>query len=394
MALFHFGNLLFIIMDTLSAGGDLQSMQEQIIAERIARILRIIHRVERPFDRRIMGHKHQRRTGFREKMLSQPFFFLRRKVYRIGDLFATGLGVELLGIGKTDLRDLYGFQVRQPLALSQHQIQFVRIFPVQQIEDGDKHARFQLHQVLKAVDKAHFQIHALKLCQMARCVGILAAEHRPDGKDLFKDADHRLLVLLRTLIQIRALVEIFDHEHIRAALGTAHDQLRRHELHEALFPQETTKAVHHAVRDTHDRADAWVTQGDHPVVEHRIQLQIFDLAVIGNFKRQTADRAADLRNGFHSDVEAQRTPRIGGDPAVEKHPVLRLDIVNIKGRFSCFPDALEYASRASDIDKGELAHILDVMDRAFHTYRVTVPQRPLFKLLDDDFDVACISRLL
>ena len=28
---------------------------------------------------------------------------------RIGDLFATGLGVELLGIGKTDLRNLYGF---------------------------------------------------------------------------------------------------------------------------------------------------------------------------------------------------------------------------------------------------------------------------------------------
>ena len=58
MALFHFGNLLFIIMDTLSAGGDLQSMQKQIIAKRIARILRIIHRVKRPFDRRIMGHKH------------------------------------------------------------------------------------------------------------------------------------------------------------------------------------------------------------------------------------------------------------------------------------------------------------------------------------------------
>ena len=136
MALFHFGDLLFIIMDALSAGGDLQSMQKQIIAERIARILRIIHCVERPFDRRIMGHKHQRRTGFREKMLSQPFFFLRRKVYRIGDLFAAGFGVERLGIGKTDLRDLYGIPC---------------LTEAEESEDGGSSLTFEVSGMLAAV---------------------------------------------------------------------------------------------------------------------------------------------------------------------------------------------------------------------------------------------------
>ena len=54
----------------------------------------------------------------------------------------------------------------------------------------------------------------------------LGPEHRADLVDPLEHADHRLLVELRRLGQVRRPAEVVEREHVRAALGRRRDDLR------------------------------------------------------------------------------------------------------------------------------------------------------------------------
>ena len=54
----HFCDLLGIVVYALTAGGDLKSVEQHVKAKRKFRISRVLHRIERTLDRRIMCYKH------------------------------------------------------------------------------------------------------------------------------------------------------------------------------------------------------------------------------------------------------------------------------------------------------------------------------------------------
>ena len=382
MPLLHLGHLLVIVVDSLTAGGDLQAVEQQVIAQGVPRIFRIIHSIERAFYARIMGNEHQWAAGLLQEVLAQPLFFFRRQIHRIGDLLAGFLRIQLLGIGKFDLRHLV--QLRQPAACPQHQIQLCRVFRIQQMEDVPEHAGLQFHQILETFDEAHLQIQALEFRQMARRVGVFTAEHRSHSKDLLENAHHGLLVLLRALVQIGTLVEILDHEHIGTAFRAAHNHLRRYEFGESLFPQELTEAVHDAVSHPHDGTDPRVPQGHHPVVQQGLQLQVFHLSVVADLQRQLFGCTSHLFHRENSDIKSQRTSFIHCDGAVDQNPVLRTQLLC---RIGGLPDALEGSAGRTDDDEGEVAHILDPVHGTANLHPIPVLQTAVCKLLYHNLNV-------
>ena len=80
-----------------------------------------------------------------------------------------------------------------------------------------QHGSFQLHQLGKVFDKPHFQVDARILVDVARGVVLFRTEHGRDLVDALQNADHRLLVELRTLRQKRRRSE--KTEYLRLACG-------------------------------------------------------------------------------------------------------------------------------------------------------------------------------
>ncbi len=82
--------------------------------------------------------------------------------------------------------------------------------------------------------KPELRVERHVLGQVPDRVVRLGAEHRADLVDPFEHTDHRLLVELRRLRQVRRSAEVVQREHVRAGLGRRTDDLRRLDLGETL----------------------------------------------------------------------------------------------------------------------------------------------------------------
>ena len=83
----HFCDLFVIIVDPLTARRDLDPAEQQIKAERIGRIGRIVHRIKRAFFARVMRDEQKVGIEFLFRPLTEDLFLFRLKVAVIGDLF-------------------------------------------------------------------------------------------------------------------------------------------------------------------------------------------------------------------------------------------------------------------------------------------------------------------
>ena len=84
-------HLLLIIVDTLTAGGDLQTAEQQVERQRQLRVLRIILRVERTLCGREVGYEYEIGIVLLLCPLAQQHFFVRIEVVTV-----LGLVTELL----------------------------------------------------------------------------------------------------------------------------------------------------------------------------------------------------------------------------------------------------------------------------------------------------------
>ena len=88
---------------------------------------------------------------------------------------------------------------------------------------GDHVAQHRHHGEV-VLDEAHLDVQADVLVEVARRVVRLGAEDRPDLEDALEDADHDLLVELRTLRQVRRAAKVVEREDVGAALGRRRDE--------------------------------------------------------------------------------------------------------------------------------------------------------------------------
>ena len=103
---------------------------------------------------------------------------------------------------------------------------------------------------------------------------LLGAEDRADLEHALIDADHGLLVKLRTLRKIRALLEVFQPEDVRAALGALALDLRRVYLREALRKKIVAEAAAQSLLNAEDAPLAQIAQGDGAQVHMRVEVQV------------------------------------------------------------------------------------------------------------------------
>jgi hypothetical protein len=128
------------------------------------------------------------------------------------------------------------------------------------------------HHVVVVGDEPEFGVERDVLAEMARRVVRLGAEDRSRLVDALEDADHRLLVELRALRQIRGSTEVVDGEDVGAALGRGGDDLRGLDLGEAQPVERVPKACNRGGSEAEDRLLARMAQRERREVESRGEL--------------------------------------------------------------------------------------------------------------------------
>ena len=101
---------LLIIVDTLTSGRDLKSVEQKIKAQSKGRIRRIVHRVKRTLLRRIVCDKHEVCIVLFLEILTDQGFLLRLQVIRIADLPVVFFCDQLFCPVKTYHRNLFGLR--------------------------------------------------------------------------------------------------------------------------------------------------------------------------------------------------------------------------------------------------------------------------------------------
>src|SRR5260221_9175371 len=104
----------------------------------------------------------------------------------------------------------------------------------------------QRHHIEVIVDKAKLNIKADVLVNMTSCRVRFCAENRTNFKNTFKNANHYLLIKLRTLRQISSATKVFNRKYIRSAFGRCANQFRRLNFGKVAVAQCFAEASHHA----------------------------------------------------------------------------------------------------------------------------------------------------
>src|SRR5947209_10084943 len=111
--------------------------------------------------------------------------------------------------------------------LDTQQLQFRSIVLAECLQDVRDHISQQCHYREMVLDKAKLGVQADIFIDMARGVVRLGAEDRADLEDALKDANHDLLVELRTLCQVGGPPKVVQLKDVGSALGCSSDNLRR-----------------------------------------------------------------------------------------------------------------------------------------------------------------------
>ena len=191
----HLVAILLLLVDTLTAGGDLQAAHQQVETQRERRVFRIIHSIERTVLAREVGYEHKVRTVCFKCILADSALLFRREI-----ILAAVVGFAQLILPK-DFVHLTQFPrrhlVRQYRQCSAEQVQLVGALLAHRLDDMLQQACLKLHHILLTLDKAHLHIQRDILVQVARGIVLLGAISRGDLKHTLIHSYADLLVELR-----------------------------------------------------------------------------------------------------------------------------------------------------------------------------------------------------
>ena len=210
----HLLAVVGFLVDTLSAGGDLEASHEEIETEGQTRVLGVVHRIESAVLAREMRYKDEVRIVLVFRILANCPFFLRSQV-----IFAAVVSLAEVVL-KEDLMHFAEFPCGYLLGqYGVDRIEELELVGTIAFYDGDdmtEQSRLKGHDILLAFDEAHLHIEGDVLIEVAGGGMFLCAVSGCDLEDALIDADADLFVELRALREIDLLAEIIHLEDVRS----------------------------------------------------------------------------------------------------------------------------------------------------------------------------------
>ena len=269
----HLLAVVSFLMDTLSAGGDLQTTHKQVETERQRWVLRIVHRIESTMLGREMGDEHKVRTVFLEGVLTDSALFFRSQVIFTAVVLLAQVILEenLMHFAQFPSGNLLGQYGVHRI----EELQLVRTIAFNDSDDMTKQGSLEGHDVLLTFDEAHLDIEGDVLIEVTGGSMFLCAVSGSDLEDALIDADADLFVELRALRKVYLLTEIIHLEDVSAAFSSFGDDLRGEDLGEAVGAQELAEGTCDGRLHLEDRHITRVAEGDLTVVELITQKRLF-----------------------------------------------------------------------------------------------------------------------
>ena len=161
----HLLAVVGFLMDTLAAGGDLETPHEEVEAERQRRVLGVVHRVESAVLGGEMGDEDEVRTVFLEGVLADSALLFRREVIltAVVRLTETVLKEDLVYLAQLPCGNLLGEDGVDGI----EELQLMRTIALYDGDDMAQQRRLESHDILLTFDEAHLHIEGDILVEVA-----------------------------------------------------------------------------------------------------------------------------------------------------------------------------------------------------------------------------------
>ena len=351
-------HLLLIIVNTLTAGGDLQTAEQQVERQRQLRVLRIILRVERTLCGREVGYEYEIGIVLLLCPLAQQHFFVRIEVVTVLGLVTVLLLHDLLGLVEADGRDFLDLR-----NLGVQHSEFLSAVLLNISHNGLQHAGLHCHYIVHGINVGHLEVQTHVLVQVTRGVVTLCTVNRADLVYTAECTGEVLLVELRGLCQISRGAEVIQLEQVCAALSACNDDLRGVDVGEALRLHVLCKAVSDRTLYAEDRLLARMTQRDRAEREVDVERQTHIL--LADRHRQLVIRLAEDLDRAQDDLYAVLSARLLADCAghLEDHGIAHVGALDVADRVT-LEGALDQAALYAHDNEGEVRHVADTVYRA------------------------------
>ena len=351
-------HLLLIIVDTLTAGGNLQAAEQQVERQRQLRVLRIVLRVERALCGREVGYEYEIRVVLLLCPLAQQHFFVRVEVVTVLGLMTELLLHDLLGLVEADGRDLLDLR-----NLGIQHSEFLSAVLLNVSHNGLQHAGLHCHYIVHGINVGHLEVQTHILVQMTGGIVTLCTVNRADLVYTAECTGEVLLVELRGLCQISRSAKVIQLEQVCAALSACNYDLRGVDVGEALRLHVLCKAVSDRTLYAEDRLLARMTQRDR--TQRQINIEGQTHILLAERYRQLVVRLAEDGQCAQNDLNAVLCTRLltNGTGNLEYHCVLDVrtldaaDLVTLEG-------ALNQTALNAHYNKRKVRHIAYTVNRA------------------------------
>lgn len=357
----HLGDLFVVVVDALTTRRDLDAAEQKVEAERVFRIFRIVHRIERTLFGRIMGDEQEIAAELLLCPLAEDLLLFGLEVAIVRDLLLVFFGDDLLCVHELDERDLFDHG-----EIDVEKRKLFRILRFEQFHDVLEGARLHVHDVVEAVDEPHFKVHAHIFVEVTGGVVMLGAEHGPDLEHALIHGHEHLLVKLRALREEHLFAEIVQLEDVCATFRALRVDLGRADLRKVLRKEKIAESAGDPLLDLEHCALLGIAKRHGSEIEIEIERNVVQLFFVDDNGHLLGGR------GEHFDVVdlhlvAVLARLILDDLArqLDSTALYHLFVHPIIGKIGRI-DALHDLARGADDDKGKARHLADAMDHALH----------------------------
>ena len=140
------------------------------------------------------------------------------------------------------------------------QIQFISIVLFEIFHNITQHSSFHRHNIVHAVNIAHFKVKANILVDVTRGRMLFGTIYRCNFENTIEKCNCSLLIELRRLVQECRLIEIFQMEDIRTALSALCNDFRRMDFRKAFLQHKFTESAYNALLHLKDSTLIYVTK--------------------------------------------------------------------------------------------------------------------------------------
>ena len=224
----HLFNLHVVIVYALPAGGNLYPAEQKVERKGNFGVLGVVHGVEGALFREVVRDEQKVAAVLLFCPLAEERLFLGLEVLHVGDVLKL-FNAQLFCVFKA-----YAGYFVYLGDVNLQQLDFVCVLALQKLHNVFEHACLHLHNVGKAVYKAHLEVHGDIFVEVPARVVVLGAEYGAYLEHPFVYGHERLFVELGALRKEHGFAEVVEFEHVRAALGARKVYLRRMNFGKAL----------------------------------------------------------------------------------------------------------------------------------------------------------------